>query len=59
MKYQFAEVDMAIIGAAPFRRHSRRKDTDVFITSLYKIKRIIKEKRSLGVKLAAINARAG
>ena len=42
---RLAEVDIAMIGATPFRRHSYRKDTDVFITSIYKIKRIIKEKR--------------
>ena len=38
-------IDIALIGAAPFHRHIRRKDTEVFTASLHEIDRIIEEKR--------------
>ena len=39
-------IDIAAIGAAPFQRHQKNKDTEVFITSLSEINRIIEEKRA-------------
>ncbi|BCR85209.1 uncharacterized protein ACHE_20667S [Aspergillus chevalieri] len=39
------QIDIAAIGAAPFQRHLKRKDTEVFIASLSEIDRIIEEKR--------------
>ncbi|EYE89934.1 uncharacterized protein EURHEDRAFT_431792, partial [Aspergillus ruber CBS 135680] len=36
----------AAIGAAPFQRHLKKKDTEIFITSLSEIDRIIEEKRA-------------
>ena len=38
-------VDIALIGSAPFERHMKRKNTEVFITSLYEIDRTIEDKR--------------
>ena len=38
-------IDIAIIGSAPFERHMKQKNSEIFITSLYEIDRIIKEKR--------------
>ncbi|OXV11878.1 hypothetical protein Egran_00361 [Elaphomyces granulatus] len=38
------QIDIAMIGAAGFHRHTRKKDTEIFITHLYEIDRIIEEK---------------
>ena len=38
-------VDIALIGSAPFERHMKHKNTEVFITSLYEIDRTIEDKR--------------
>ena len=38
------QIDIAMIGAAGFHRHARKKDTETFITNLYEIDRIIEEK---------------
>ena len=38
------QIDIAMIGAAGFLRHTRKKDTEIFITHLYEIDRIIEEK---------------
>ena len=38
-------IDIALIGSAPFERHMKRKNTEVFITSLYEIDRTIEDKR--------------
>ena len=38
-------IDIAIIGSAPFERHMKQKNSEIFITSLYEIDRIIEEKR--------------
>ena len=38
-------IDIAIIGSAPFERHMKQKDSEIFITSLYEIDRIIEDKR--------------
>ena len=43
--HQVAQIDIAAIGAAPFQRHLKKKDTEVFIASLSEIDRIIEEKR--------------
>ena len=37
-------VDIALIGSAPFEWHMKCKNTEVFITSLYKIDWMIKDK---------------
>jgi hypothetical protein len=37
-------IDIAMIGAAGFHRHTRKKDTEIFIAHLYEIDRIIEEK---------------
>lgn len=39
------QTDIATIGAAPFQRYMKKKDTEVFITSLSEIDRILEEKR--------------
>jgi hypothetical protein len=39
------KLNIALIRAAPFCCHSQKKGTDVFITSLYKIDQVLKEKR--------------
>ena len=41
------QIDIAMIGAAGFHRHSRKKDTEIFITHLYEIDRIIEEKTEI------------
>ena len=38
-------IDIALIGSAPFERHMKHKETEVFTTSLYEIDRIIEDKR--------------
>ncbi|OXV10354.1 hypothetical protein Egran_01885, partial [Elaphomyces granulatus] len=38
------QIDIAMIGAVGFRRHTRKKDTEIFMTHLYEIDRIIEEK---------------
>ena len=38
-------VDITVIGLAPFEQHMKHKNTEVFITSLYKIDWIIKDKQ--------------
>src|SRR5699024_9057354 len=38
---QATQIDIAAIGAAPFQRHLKKKDTEIFITSLSEIDRII------------------
>ena len=38
-------VDIALIGSAPFEQHMKRKNTEVFITSLYEIDWTIKDKQ--------------
>jgi hypothetical protein len=38
------QIDIAMIGAVEFRRHTRKKDTEIFMTHLYEIDRIIEEK---------------
>ena len=43
---QTTQIDIAAIGAAPFQRHLKRKDTEVFITSLSEIDRVIEERRT-------------
>lgn len=40
-------VDIAAIGAAPFHRHLKKKGSEVFLTSLYEIDRVIEDKRNL------------
>lgn len=40
------QIDIAGIGAAPFQRHLKKKDTEAFITSLSEIDRVIDEKRA-------------
>ena len=37
-------VDITLIGSAPFEQYIKHKNTEVFITSLYKIDQIIKDK---------------
>ena len=37
-------VNIALIGPAPFKRHMKNKNTEVFITSLYKIDWTIEDK---------------
>lgn len=39
-------IDIAAIGAAAFHRHTKRKHTEIFITSLHEIDRIINEKKN-------------
>jgi hypothetical protein len=39
------KIDIAAVGATAFHHHIRRKDTEVFITSLYKIDRLIKSRK--------------
>ncbi|ODM22623.1 hypothetical protein SI65_00212 [Aspergillus cristatus] len=43
---QAVQIDIAAIGAAPFQRHLKKKDTEAFITSLSEIDRIIEERRA-------------
>ena len=43
---QATQIDIAAIGAAPFQRHLKKKDTEIFITSLSEIDCIIEEKRA-------------
>ena len=43
-KPDLPNIDIAAIGASAFHRHVRRKDTEVFMTSLHEIDRIIQEK---------------
>ena len=38
-------VDITLIGSAPFEWYMKHKNTEVFITSLYKIDWIIKDKQ--------------
>lgn len=45
-RQQAVQIDIAAIGAAPFQRHLKEKDTEVFITSLSEIDRIIEETRA-------------
>lgn len=46
MSQQTTQIDITAIGAAPFQRHLKNKDTEVFITSLSEINHIIEEKRA-------------
>ena len=39
-----ATVDIALIGPAPFERHMKNKNTEIFITSLYEIDQTIEDK---------------
>ncbi|ODM16893.1 hypothetical protein SI65_07858 [Aspergillus cristatus] len=43
---QAVQIDIAVIGAAPFQQHLKKKDTEVFITSLSEIDHIIEERRA-------------
>ena len=38
-------IDIALIGSAPFEQHMKHKNTEVFITSLYKIDQTIEDKQ--------------
>jgi hypothetical protein len=40
------KIDIVVVGAAAFHCYIRRKDTEVFIISLYKIDRLIKSRKS-------------
>jgi hypothetical protein len=40
------KIDIAAVGAAAFHHHIRRKDTEVFTTSLYEIDRLIESRKS-------------
>jgi hypothetical protein len=39
------KIDIAAVGAAAFHRHIKRKDTEVFLTSLYEIDHIIESRK--------------
>jgi hypothetical protein len=39
------KIDIAVVGAAAFHYHIRRKDIEVFITSLYEIDRLIESRK--------------
>jgi hypothetical protein len=39
------KIDIAVVGAAAFYHHTRRKNIEVFITSLHKIDRIIETRK--------------
>ena len=41
----YMTVDIALIGPAPFKRYTRNKNMEVFITSLYKINQTIEDKQ--------------
>ena len=40
-----SSIDIALIGSAPFKQHMKCKNTEVFITSLYKIDQTIEDKQ--------------
>jgi hypothetical protein len=40
------KIDITVVGAAAFHYYIRRKDIEVFITSLYKIDRFIESRKS-------------
>ena len=44
-KKDLLQIDIALIGAAAFHRHTQKRDTEVFITSLHEIDRMIEEKQ--------------
>jgi len=39
------QLDIAVIGAAPFHRQSKKEGTEVFVTSLHEIEAEIKDQR--------------
>lgn len=45
-KRSLSSVDIAAIGAAPFKRHIRAKDSETFVTSLLEIDRVVYDKRA-------------
>jgi predicted aspartyl protease len=40
-------IDIAVVGAAAFHRHVKKKETEIFVTSIQEIDRIIDEKKRL------------